>query len=363
MGTRLCRLVGGFLTIGLGVALSGCATQPFSCERVLSACPYRSVGVTHSAESQPYLDVSLEAAVLAANSYSEKEYSLAVPSGIEQVAEYSTWAGLDAFAFVDHREVSEYGLLLVFRGTEGVNPLSPESWRDWLFGNILTVQHSQAEGFARAIVDKYADGRATVATGHSLGGGIALHVSQALDSVDSIVFNPSTKIPSRDPRQARRILIAQDKEILDRLRSVFSAPSGTIELSDLDCTMANRHGMYLLARCILHSIASAERKEFETYARALSILKASPTPRCADGWVHVGQDGEAADVSVGEQLSIEESTYMRHGVPSFPFYRMPPVAYRILDGARLEVLDITRGVGISQQTWARLSAPQCDWHE
>lgn len=146
-------------------------------------------------------------------------------------------------------------LVFVFRGTT--------SFTDWWCGNIQDCQYSEADSYVVERINKYRrnyPGIAIVATGHSLGGGLAQHIAFCVEGATAIVFNTSPRshkhdceaFPAREAKdnweeEVKRnniIRIHQHSEILSPIRHIFS--SNDYKDTAYNFTIAGflvRHGM------------------------------------------------------------------------------------------------------------------------
>ena len=156
-------------------------------------------------------------------------------------------------------------IAIAFRGTEFF------SITDWLFGNFNIFWEGQyAE--ARKLVDTLRNNKKyknlpIVATGHSLGGGLALHISLYYSNIDAFVFNTSPRVfapisRSKIPNN-RRVIISEDKEVLSTIISDYPSLNRTDidanynEFDFLNDNFIAEHGMYYLARGLLVVAASS----------------------------------------------------------------------------------------------------------
>lgn len=155
-------------------------------------------------------------------------------------------------------------IAIAFRGTNFF------SIADWLFGNFNIYwegQYAEARELVETLrKDEKYRSLPIVATGHSLGGGLALHVSLYYNDTNAFVFNTSPRVfaPSsrRNIPNNRRVIISEDKEILSNI--ISDNPSLNRDDIDakydkfdfLDDNIIAEHGMYYLARGLLISAAS-----------------------------------------------------------------------------------------------------------
>ena len=104
--------------------------------------------------------------------------------------------------------------VIAFRGTD--------SGRDWWSGSITGEQYELAAEIVRQVQAQYPDG-SLVATGHSLGGGLALHVSMRFPGISAYAFNPSPLV--REPATVirnRRVIYWEANDLLHWGRRAFS---------------------------------------------------------------------------------------------------------------------------------------------
>jgi len=164
------------------------------------------------------------------------------------------------FAYVIYRRRAADGpssWVIAFRGTEN----DEKPWLDWWHGNLLGRQNARG-------LKVYDDLRARVGdepisvTGHSLGGGIASHVSMCRTDVDTYVFNSSPRFGrcAGESVSNRRWSVVELGEALKAGR-VF-LPEATQTYTSLNCTRTGgpirQHGMALLASCLTGMAAWAE---------------------------------------------------------------------------------------------------------
>lgn len=150
-------------------------------------------------------------------------------------------------------------LVVAYRGTDF------GSRKDW--GNNLALyqpaQYKEAYAHLRALKTTHPAARLT-ATGHSLGGGIALNMSLRFDNVDAVVFNPSPRFSFGRTSKARRntrVSLYELGEGLNGLTGAWSRlrlPNDTaygnynfLDYRTLSLSPVKEHGMYELARGLL----------------------------------------------------------------------------------------------------------------
>lgn len=124
-------------------------------------------------------------------------------------------------------------LVFVFRGTTSLS--------DWWCGNFWDCQYGEVDRYVKTRIDKYRlmyPSIEIVATGHSLGGGLAQHVAFCFEGAKAVAFNTSPRshkhdcsIASANLSEAQEenikenyiVRIHQHAEILSPIRHVFSS--------------------------------------------------------------------------------------------------------------------------------------------
>lgn len=201
--------------------LRGCTTKSWS---KMYGRPHKLAAI----EGVPY-------ALLSSNVYADtgaRKFEL--PPGFRELPfEFSVGASDLAFALYAYRSERAFtdadaphgkadidNLVLVFRGTD--------SGQDWWAGTIRGVQYEQALALTQAVQAKYPD-KKLVATGHSLGGGLALHVSMHLKGISAYAFNPSplTHAPAQALRN-RRVIYWETGDPLHYARAAWAKAPNTI---------------------------------------------------------------------------------------------------------------------------------------
>lgn len=160
----------------------------------------------------------------------------------------------DAHLLADSRE-----MVIAYRGTDAA------SARDWRNNLALREppQYREAYRHIKALRTKYPNAKIT-ATGHSLGGGIALNMSMRFQGVDAVVFNPSPRIyfgATSSTLDNYRASIYEVGEMLDlvsgswtRLRLPSNVKYGNYNFLDyraLSISPLPEHGIYELTRGLL----------------------------------------------------------------------------------------------------------------
>lgn len=207
-------------------------------------------------ESWPY-------ALMSSNTYEDSP--LFYIDGWYLQERYESGQGLSADIYEQRdRNKNITKIAIAFRGTEFF------SIRDWVFGNFNIFWEGQfAE--ARELVEtlrkneKYKN-LPIIATGHSLGGGLALHISLYYSDTDAFVFNTSPRIFAPSSRNNipnnRRVIISEDKEVLSTIISEYPAlnqmdiDARYNEFNFLNDNFIAEHVMYYLARGLLLAAAS-----------------------------------------------------------------------------------------------------------
>lgn len=153
-----------------------------------------------------------------------------------------------------YRDKKTNEMVLVFRGTD--------SFKDFATGNnpFKQQQNSYALTIYDEIKTKYLP-KKFIVVGHSLGGGIAIHVSLNRENVIAYSFNGSPVFKNRKGFENKRYSIVERGEIL-KLPRMFRKDAEQ-EYTSINCTHGDpitQHSMESLANC-LTQIAGIEDVE------------------------------------------------------------------------------------------------------
>ncbi len=243
--------------------VSACASNPKGCKGVMGETKYLS----SDSNSSAYKSIAQEVyqyAQMSSNTYEDNDEYFSFPKNIKLVESVDKGWGFQAniYEVYSGKEISE--VVISYRGTEGLT--------DWIYGNLLSTQYKLADELFKEVKGKYKDTK-IVATGHSLGGGLALHTSVVEDGVEAFVFNPSYRIHRNgSEKENRRVVIAETGEILKLQRAIWKNPKN-MYYGDFYCTKTSNHSMFLLARCTTH-VAAIENN------RAQISLESNQTSQC-----------------------------------------------------------------------------------
>jgi len=190
-------------------------------------------------------------ALFASNAYSNNP-QFAIPDW-ERLRELDvdTWRGMEV---VVYKSVIRNEIVIAFSGTNRF------SINDWIFG-ILNIfwrgQYYEAVEKVDEIIDIYNDYKIIV-TGHSLGGGLALHTSLSRNNIDAYVFNTSPRVFNLEEYvhndDSYRLIISENGEVLEVIRDnwpaldeiTFDGPYS--DFNFLEDSMLIEHGIYHIAR-------------------------------------------------------------------------------------------------------------------
>lgn len=168
--------------------------------------------------------------------------------------------GLDYVVFTDRRAGRTPETVLAFRGTQFTH------WNDWWQGNLLGSQNLVGAGVYDVLRERLGPEARITVTGHSLGGGIATHISLNRADVDSYVFNASPRFWREGSSQNNdRRSVAEYGEILKLARMPGS--EATQIYTSIGCTRREhaieQHSISRLATCLtfIAAYTSAEARE------------------------------------------------------------------------------------------------------
>jgi len=228
---------------------SGKASMPDDCEDVLSSKPYlRDKPDAYDENHREIAEESYLYAQMASNAYSDKPQFVFPEKLISRQTPFCKGFGLEGIIFEVCKNDTLSEVVIAYRGTEGAD-LS-----DWVFGNIFDKQYNLADELYNNVRQQYPTTK-IVATGHSLGGGLALHTSATVNGVNAYAFNPSYRIHRQGKeKKNRRIIATESGDILELHRLLWRNPEYT-KYARFNCTERNNHSMYILARCLTHVAA------------------------------------------------------------------------------------------------------------
>lgn len=161
-----------------------------------------------------------------------------------------------------YRDKNDQKLVLVFRGTDHpvkdfISGMYPKFWK---------VNNTAQNGYALKVFDlfeKKHKEKIKVVAGHSLGGGIAMHVSLHKDNLKTFSFNgsPVFKKDQENERINERYSIVENGDWL----KIFRAPGreATQCYTSLNCISGkiDQHGITELANCLTYKAAMAGDKD------------------------------------------------------------------------------------------------------
>ncbi len=189
-------------------------------------------------------------AIMSANAY-DKEWQIHVP-GWQRIRRIVSKYGFSADVYLseDDQEV-----VIAFRGTDDA--------KDWRYGNVDTDAHGQyadADTVFREVLAEYPD-RKIMTIGHSLGGGLAIHVAISNPDVDAFAFDPSPRIFGGENYGKYKnsiVVLYETGEILSGIRPLFTTlrrvGSKQYRFNFLGGNVVKEHSIESLARCMYASI-------------------------------------------------------------------------------------------------------------
>lgn len=181
-----------------------------------------------------------------------KPFQFIVSDYFEKIEDYEN-SSIDFFATL-YKEKSKGNYILVYRGTD--------SLKDFKTGNNSFKQEQNIYGLKifDSIKKQYGSLKYTV-VGHSLGGGIAIHISLNRENVTAYTFNGSPVFKNINNFVNDRYSIVERGEILKAMR-LFGREATQLYTS-IGCTRGNpltQHDMQSLAIC-LTQIAAIDSPE------------------------------------------------------------------------------------------------------
>ncbi len=199
-------------------------------------------------------------ALMSANAY-DKGFQVEIPKWkrVKRYVIQEHGFSADVYISDDNKNV-----VIAYRGTDDL--------KDWIFGNADTDVHGQyadADNIFSTVYNEYAKANIMV-VGHSLGGGLALHVSITHKDVDAVVFNTSPRVfVAKEVQRYKNkvVLIYETGEILTVVREIFT----TLDKIDyekykynyLGGNVVSEHNMADFATCMYLSTISKEIKYSE----------------------------------------------------------------------------------------------------
>lgn len=209
-----------------------------------------------------------EYAQMAENTYKPHDtYDL--PAGISNENHVDNdWSGLaySIFHRVENDQLRE--VILSFRGTEN----NLVWFKDWIIGNILGVQNIRGLKVYEQLREDTPPSVPITVIGHSLGGGIALHISLRKEQVKTFVFNTSSRFTRGRALDNERHSYAEYGEANKILRVFTIDPKWTHSI--FSCTYGDpltNHSQVNLAACM--TICASQ---IDTQGRALESINDNP---------------------------------------------------------------------------------------
>jgi hypothetical protein len=180
-----------------------------------------------------------------------KPYQFDMKHHFEKIKDYEK-NQIDFFATL-YRDISNDELVLVYRGTD--------SFKDFKTGNnpFKQSQNNYGVEIFDLITKEY--GQISVVSGHSLGGGIAIHLSLNRENIVAFSFNGSPVFKNIKNITNDRYSIVENGEVLKAVRLIGrEANQLYTSIGCADGNAITQHDMQSLATC-LTQIAAIEDKE------------------------------------------------------------------------------------------------------
>ena len=270
----------------MAISLNGCSSlrevplansdskHPVISDRKYMSCDIDFYQKSHDGSGRVYGDEYEGAAnkafvyaLMTSNAYDDSVQFL-IP-GWNRIRRYESGKGFgaDVWEKIDAPEI-----VVAYRGTNFLQV------QDWIFGNFNIFWQGQYKDAKETVdlISKEFEGKKLTVTGHSLGGGLALHSSLYRNNTDAYVFNPSPRIFNsieyENNNGSYRLVLSEDRDILNFIRKRwptfkkldFDGPYDQFNfLSDWSVI---EHGSYYIARG-LTAVAASTGNEL-----ALSVM-------------------------------------------------------------------------------------------
>ena len=190
-------------------------------------------------------------AIMSSNAY-DYQPQIKIPRW-RRIERHETQKGFGADVYLsDSNE-----LVIAFRGTDGWSP------KDWFWGNLNLFwkgQYADADNLFTDIRKKHIY-KTVIATGHSLGGGLAMHIAIHNDNVDAFAFDPSPRVFAKnkyDNFENRIVIISESGEALSAVRKVFVTMKKIkpeyYRYNFLGGNMVKEHGIKDFAQCMYKAV-------------------------------------------------------------------------------------------------------------
>lgn len=201
----------------------------------------------------------------------------------QQVGEKrSNWKGFGAHIYKSTK--GRKRVAIAFEGTD------PTSLADWVFGNLNIYwkgQYGDAKRLIDEIVERYPDHQ-IFTTGHSLGGGLAIHAAFYHNKVTVFAFNSSPRIFIPDDfiqhnsigNGSKVLLISENDDVLAKFRKNWGTLNKInidydfskfdfLELASNNNNKVVEHGMYSIARGMMMVAASNNNEQAMSFLEQL----------------------------------------------------------------------------------------------
>lgn len=197
-----------------------------------------------------------EFAIMSSNAY-DKDLQIDLP-GWKRTKRVISKHGFSADIYTSE---DDKRVVIAFRGTENNNI------KDWKYGNLdtnLDGQYGDADNLFKAILSEHPE-KTIMTTGHSLGGGLAIHISVLNKDVDAVVFNPSPRLFVKDNYNKydnEVTIINETGEILAPTQHLFSTIKKVkhtkYRYNFIGGHVVTEHSIATFARCMYASIHTEE---------------------------------------------------------------------------------------------------------
>lgn len=200
-----CFVLSAWTSINQTKTVQSLALEELTIKELVSACNttdlnLQEVSDKHKVHASKYAIY----AMLSNNAYDDERYKFILPDNWKEVRRLSDTSGLDYQLYEKTVNQKVVEAVMVFQGTAGLI--------DWTYGNLSSKQYKYAKSHIESLSNYYMNkGIPFKATGHSLGGGLALYASYQFDEIEAIGFNSSPRYHSKKIKKTNNRFVIFEK--------------------------------------------------------------------------------------------------------------------------------------------------------